>query len=87
MRAIILALLLLSGCSTVVPVTQKFPEPPSTLAYSSCPSLSQLDETAKLSDVAKAITTNYTEYYTCAAKTDAWIDWYKKQKLLFEGIK
>jgi hypothetical protein len=29
---------------------------------------------------------NYTEYYTCAVKTDAWIEWYQKQKIIFERL-
>ena len=78
---ILIAMILLSlvGCSTVVPVKQKWPEPPST-AMTSCPQLGKLEENAKLSDVAKTITANYTAYYDCAVKTDAWIEWYNVQK-------
>lgn len=77
----------LVGCSTVVPVVAKFPDAPGNLALQSCPDLNKLAEGAKLSDVSKTITVNYTLYYDCAVKTDSWIEWYKKQKLIFEGIK
>jgi len=84
---ILLLALLLAGCSTVVPVTQKFPEAPGLQSAIACPSLNKLDEAPKLSDVAKTITVNYTEYYTCAVKLDAWIEWYQKQKIISEGLK
>lgn len=72
-------LLSLAGCSTVVPVEQKWPEAPSS-AMVPCPQLGKLDENAKLSDVAKTVTGNYTAYYECSVKTDAWIEWYNTQK-------
>jgi uncharacterized protein YceK len=78
---------LATGCSTVVPVTQKFPEAPGNIAMTACPQLQKLQEDAKLSDVTKTVTINYGTYYECAVKTDAWIEWYQKQKHIFENIK
>jgi hypothetical protein len=46
-----------------------------------------LKDDAKLSDVAKTVTVNYTTYYECAVKNDAWIEWYGVQKLIFESVK
>jgi hypothetical protein len=83
---IFLLVLALSGCSTVVPVTAKFPEAPGAQTLVACPQLNKLPETAQLSDVAKTVAVNYTEYYTCAVKTDAWIEWYQKQKIIFERL-
>ena len=74
------------GCSTTVPVVSKFPEPPGKLVMEKCPQLNSLNIDAKLSDVSKTVTLNYTEYYTCAVKTDAWIEWYGKQKKISEGV-
>jgi hypothetical protein len=74
------------GCSTTVPVTAKFPEVPERLMQK-CPQLEKLENEAKLSDITKTITNNYTTYYECAVKDDAWIEWYQKQKIIFEGIK
>jgi hypothetical protein len=82
----ILFVALLTGCSTTVPVVAKFPEVPQHLLVK-CPQLNKLNDGAKLSDVSKTITTNYTEYYTCAVKNDAWIEWYQIQKKIFEGLK
>lgn len=79
--AIMLLLLLLTGCAT--PVTQKFPEVPSRLLVK-CPNLEKLQDEAKLSDVAKTVTNNYTTYYECAVKNDAWIEWYQIQQKIFE---
>lgn len=79
--------LLLSACSTTVPVTAKFPQAPGTLVQEPCVDLKKLEDTAKLSDVAKTITVNYSEYYLCAVKLDAWQRWYREQKTIYEGLK
>jgi hypothetical protein len=83
---VILLALTLSACTTVVPVTAKFPEAPGLQAQTACPQLKKLPEAPQLSDVAKTVTINYSEYYSCAVKTDAWIEWYAKQKIIFEGL-
>jgi hypothetical protein len=82
---IILAFLA-TGCSTVVPVTAKFPEVPERLLVR-CPQLEKLENEAKLSDISKTITNNYTTYYECAVKHDAFVEWYKIQKNIFESVK
>jgi hypothetical protein len=89
MKNIILlcALLTLSGCATVVPVTQKFPEIPATLR-DTCPSLTLIEgETTTLSNLTKVVTINYTKYHECAAKVDAWVTWYRSQKDIFNSVK
>jgi hypothetical protein len=83
---IVLLVALLIGCSTTVPVVAKFPEVPEKLMVK-CPQLQKVTDDSKLSDITKTITNNYTEYYTCAVKNDAWIEWYQIQKIIFEGIK
>ena len=82
----LLVMLIISACSTVVPVAAKFPEPPK-YATQACPQLQKLNNGAKLSDVATTVTVNYSTYYECAVKNDAWIEWYQVQKHIFEGIK
>ena len=82
----LLLVLLLTGCSTTVPVTSKFPEPPK-YSLQTCPQLQLLKEGAKLSDVATTVTINYSTYYECAVKNDAWIEWYQIQKNIFESVK
>ena len=71
----------------MVPVAAKFPDAPGLQASTACPELKQLEDTAKLSDVAKTVVINYTTYYECAVKTDAWIEWYEIQRRIFEGVK
>lgn len=83
---LILLFVTLGGCSTTVPVVAKFPEVPPRLLVK-CPNLEKVDEQPKLSDVAKSVTNNYTTYYDCAVKNDAWIEWYQIQKQIFESIK
>lgn len=84
---VVLASLVLAGCSTVVPVTQKFPDAPGRVAMTACPQLQKLSEDARLSDISKTVTINYSTYYECAVKTDAWIEWYQTQKIILEAVK
>ena len=87
MKLWIFALLLaLAGCSTTVPVTGKFPDAP-TILQEPCAELQKLNNGPQLSDVAKTITINYTSYYECATKVDAWTKWYNTQKIIFESTR
>jgi hypothetical protein len=84
---IVLSLLLIAGCTTVVPVTQKFPDIPVSLEKS-CPDLHLTKEdTDKLSDVLSVVVKNYGLYYECAELVEAWKNWHKSQKEIFENIK
>jgi len=87
MKLVILAIsLALTACSTLVPVSMTFPEAPGRQAQTACPNLQKLKDDALLSDVSKTITINYSTYYECAVKTDAWIEWYEIQRRIFEGV-
>jgi len=87
MRTLLLvSMIVLSGCSTTVPVTVKFPEAPKEL-MTTCLDLKQTPPTSKLSDVLQVVTDNYSQYYECRVKLDSWIEWYKTQRTLFEEIK
>lgn len=84
--AAIVVLVILSmctGCSTP-PVKQKWPEAPA-LASKTCVDLDKLPNSVKLSDISKTINTNYSRYYECAVKVDAWIEWYQLQKTIYES--
>ena len=85
--AVLLIAVLLTGCSTAVPVTAKFPEAPGKMATQRCPDLQKLQDNARLSDVSRTVTINYSTYYECAVKADAWQEWYEIQKRIFEGVK
>lgn len=81
----LLLVLLLAGCSTTVPVVMNFPEVPKEL-LEQCRELQKTPEDATLSDIAKKISINYESYHECAAKNDAWVEWYHKQKHIYESI-
>jgi hypothetical protein len=77
---------LLAGCSTTVPVKRTFPEVPAVI-MEKCPQLKTIDtETTVFSVLSKTVTENYTTYYECATKMDGWIEWYTKQKAIFESV-
>jgi hypothetical protein len=69
-----------------VPVTAKFPEAPAIL-QTQCPQLKQASDDSKLSDLTKTVVHNYGEYYLCAETVNGWIEWYTKQKKIFEELK
>ena len=79
--------LLLSGCFMAIPVKQNFPEIPKELKES-CPDLLLVDiNTTKLSDVVGVVSSNYSQYHECRVKVDTWIEWYNKQKEIYESVK
>lgn len=86
MKSLLLVTLLVTGCTTVVPVTQPWPEAPGLQATQSCSSLQKLGDNPQLSQVAKTVVNNYSEYYQCATKLQAWIEWYKQQKIIYQGL-
>jgi len=75
---------LITACSTVVPVTQNFPQAPDML-MEKCPELKTIPgERVTIIEFTKIVSENYTTYYQCAGRTDAWIDWYRQQKKIWE---
>lgn len=83
---VIMVVLAITGCTTP-PVIPKFPEAPTKAgAMEQCPDLKKLQDGAKLSDVSKTITINYSTYYECAVKSDVWIEWYQINKINYEKI-
>jgi pectin methylesterase-like acyl-CoA thioesterase len=82
----LIPIVLLTGC-LATPVKRNFPEVPQEL-LTACPDLSTVSaETDKLSDVLKVVTTNYGQYQECQIKVDAWTEWYKTQKQIFDSVK
>ena len=88
MKYIILSLaLILSACSTPVPVSQKFPEVPKALVER-CDSLKKIEgDKVAITEMLKVVVQNYGMYYECAAKVDGWNDWYLEQKRIYESVK
>ena len=83
---ILLSTLLLTGCYDNF-VERKFPEIYDDLK-NACPSLQQVDPaTNKLSVVVDSVVVNYSTYYECKVKVDAWIEWYNTQRTIFESVK
>jgi hypothetical protein len=86
MKYSLILVLFLTGCSIATPVARKFPDVPDTITQK-CQELEPLGENAKLSDIAKSVTSNYTHYYECSNRHDAFVEWYKTQKKIFEDVK
>lgn len=82
----VLALVILTGCSTLIPVAPKFPEVPAEL-NTKCPDLQKTPETEKLSDVLNTVVDNYSQYHECQEYVMRWQEWYTKQKKIYEEVK
>ena len=87
MKYLFLSILLLTGCSTTVPVVMKFPSVPAELNVS-CPEIEQTPaETTQLSRTLEIVVRNYSKYHECKIKTDAWQEWYRDQQKIYESVK
>jgi hypothetical protein len=72
--------IMLSGCSTVIPTTAKFPDAPHEL-FEKCPQLKLLDTNdPSIISMSKTIVENYTMYHQCSNKVNSWIEWHTAQK-------
>jgi hypothetical protein len=86
-RYSLILILLLTGCSTTVPVVAKFPEAPPSLKVA-CPELKKIEgDVVSIVDLHKTVVENYTQYYECAAKVEAWNEWHTQQKKIFDEVK
>ena len=85
-KLIIIACMVISGCTTV-PVTAKFPAAPDTLTAPAAV-LKTLDAPKpELSDLITNANDNYAEYYRLRDRYNGWINWYNDQKKIFESVK
>lgn len=85
-KSILILAVLLVGCSTTVPVKQKFPEVPSALLIK--PSeLKQTQYDAKPSEVIGTVVENYGTYYDVYDQLEGWQQWYAEQKRIYESVK
>ena len=76
--------LLLSGCFATTPT---FPDIPLAL-QKTCPDLIELAVgTEKMSDLLDTINVNYKTYHECRVRVDAWHEWHKEQKKIFDKAK
>lgn len=87
MKYLIPLIILLAGCSTTVPVKRNFPDVPQSMT-ALCPDLKKIEgDTVSIVDLHKTVVENYTLYHECAIKVDAWNEWYRQQKEIFESVK
>jgi hypothetical protein len=79
--------IVLTGCSTTVPIKRTFPEVPGAL-LKECGPLNTINKPeVKLSELIETVSKNYGKYHECAAVVDAWQEWYSEQKKVFDELK
>lgn len=78
--------ILLTACSTTVPIKHKFPEAPKEL-LEKCPQLETIPAgTTAITDFLKVVVKNYGLYYECSLKNDGWHEWYDSQKKIYNEV-
>ena len=84
--ALLILVLGLTGCQEV-PIKRNFPDIPQELT-NACPELeAAAKDTKELSKLLDVVVINYTTYYECRVKIDAWLEWHKEQKKIFDSVK
>lgn len=84
---ILLLAVFLGGCSTLVPVKQKFPDAPPAL-MERCPELIIVSEQQNnIRDFMEVIIKNYGAYHRCAERVNGWQEWYKETQKIMNGAK
>ena len=81
----LILLLLLSGCSTLVPTSPKFPDAP-PIGLEGCSSLDTVSDNVKLSELTGTVVKNYGLYHECSIKVETWNSWYEQQRKIYQGI-
>jgi hypothetical protein len=83
-KLLLLSVIFLSACTTVVPVVQKFPELPIELSQTCKPLQTIEGETTTLSKLMETVAKNYGTRHECSAQLEAILEWYNKQKQIFD---
>lgn len=87
MRYALLLALLLSACSTTVPVKRKFPDADPVM-FEKAPALTVLPpDTTDLDQLITNSTENYGRYRELVQRLEMWKEWYIKQKENFDSVK
>jgi hypothetical protein len=90
-KLLVLTLLLLSACSTTVPVARKFPELPPVLREE-CQELIKLEKADKstpfsIIDLLSTNVENYKRGIECKVKHQSTVEWHDAQKQVFDSVK
>lgn len=76
---ILLAALLLTGCTTV-PLKSELPELPEEFSKPCGPLQTVQGSTATLKEFTEVVVRNYGLYHECAATHSGLVEWYKRQR-------
>ena len=83
---IVFLLLLLSACCTPVPLSNSFPDVPSSFMTLPSP-LTEVPDNSSFSQMLDVILDNYGKYYDISAQLKSWQIWYTKNKEIFDKVK
>lgn len=75
-----------SGCSTPVPVTQKFPAADPVMMEPAPALVSLPKDTVELDKLIENTAENYGRYHELVRRLELWQTWYTKQKKIFDSV-
>ena len=84
---VIIFVVALTGCSTTVPVSRKFPEADPFMLEPAAELKTLPPDTTDLDKLITNSAENYGEYRKLVQRYEMWQEWYKKQKENFESVK
>jgi len=91
MKLALLSVLVLTACSTTVPVARKFPELPPVLREE-CQELIKLEKADRstlfsIIDLLSTNVENYKRGIECKVKHQSTVEWHDAQKQVFDSVK
>jgi len=78
-------LVLITGCSTIVPVKETWPDAPTELLTPAINLTPLSADKKELSDLIENANNNFAQYYLLKDRFTAWQQWYKDQQKIYEG--
>lgn len=83
-KFIVCLTLCLTACT--LPVQREFPSVPQTFMQKPIP-LKEVPDNSSFSTMLDVMLDNYSSYYVISERLNAWQEWYKQQKSIFENAK
>jgi hypothetical protein len=80
-----IVLVLMTGCSTVVPVKEEWPTAPQELLTPASNLTPMSVDKTELSDLLENANNNFTQYYLLKDRFTAWQKWYTDQQKIYES--
>jgi hypothetical protein len=86
MRYCLILVLLLTACSTTVPVKRRFPDADPVMMQPAPPLVTLPADTQDLDQLLNNSAENFGQYRALTHQLQMWQEWYQRQRELFESV-